>query len=294
MHTRLDAAALVALVICCASWGLNQVAMKAALEGIPPILQMGLRSLAACLLVYGWCRLRGIAVFGRDGSLLPGLVSGAFFGIEFILLYVGLGMTTASQAVVLLYLAPFVVAAGAHAWLGERLTAGKVAGLAVAFAGVVLVFSGRGGAGANSTLGDLLCVAAAVSWAGSTLTIKRSVLSRAPAEKTLLYQLGVSAVIGLVAAPIAGEPLPSFVDPVVAASFAYQVIWVGSITYVVWFGLVRSYPAALLGAATFMTPIFGVLAGVLLLGEPLTAQLIGAVALVAVGIWLVNRPSRAG
>lgn len=292
MPTRLDGRVFAVLIVCCASWGLNQVAVKLALPGVAPLWQLGLRSAVATLLVYAWCRWRGIRLFEQDGTLWPGLLAGAFFGVEFALLYVGVSLTTASRAAVLLYLSPFFVAVGAHLLLGERLHTLKVVGLLVAFAGVVLVFSGSGAAAAGSLTGDLLCVLASLCWAGATLTIKRSRLAAAPAEKTLLYQLAVSGLLGLVAAPLAAEPLPDLSAPLVAGSMLYQIAWVSSVTYVLWFGLMRRYPASLLTAATFLTPVFGVLAGITLLGEPLGWRLAVAVVLVLAGIWLVNRPRR--
>ena len=294
MNRSLDGRASAALVILCASWGLNQVAVKLALAGIPPMLQMGLRSLLAAVLVYAWCRIRRIEVFGRDRTLVPGIAAGLLFGVEFMLLYAGLTLTTASRAAVLLYLAPFHVALGAHFLLGERLTLRKTLGLAGAFSGVVLVFSGGGTAvpAGASLLGDALCVAASVAWAATTLVIKGSVLRSAPAEKTLLYQLALSAALGLPVSLLVGETVGDWLDPVVFSAFAYQVLWVASITFVIWFMLMSRYPASLLSSYTFLTPVFGVLFGALLLGEPVTWRLVAALVLVAAGIYLVNRPER--
>ena len=71
--------------------------------------------------------------------------------------------------------------------------------------------------------------------------------------------------------------------------FAYQTIWVVAITYLAWFWLIRHYPAPKIASFTFFTPIFGVFAGWLILDEPLTIALLVALALVATGVWLVNR-----
>lgn len=293
MKTRLDATTLALLVVCCASWGLNQTAVKVALAGVGPASQLAIRSAVATLLVLAWCRLRGIRLFERDGTLWPGLLVGAAFGVEFVLLFAGLQFTTASRSAILLYLGPFHVAVGAHLWLGERLDGGRIAGLAVAFAGVVLVFStGGAAAGPDHLLGDAFSVLASIAWAACTLTIKRTALAAVPAEKTLLYQLAVSALIGLAAALVLGEPAPTLPTPVVGWSLVYQGVWISAVTYVIWFQLVRTHPAGLLSAATFMTPVFGVVGAVLLLGEPASWRLAGAVALVAVGIHLVNRPRR--
>lgn len=285
---------MATLVVLCASWGFNQVAVKLALAAIPPVLQMGGRSLIAAILVYLWCRLRNRRLFAADRTLLPGLAAGLLFGVEFLLLYWGLSYTTAARGVVLLYLAPFVVALGAHFLLGERLTAVKLAGLACAFGGVVLALSdGFASASSRAILGDLMCVAAAVLWGLTTILIKASPLAAAPAEKTLLYQLAVSAVLGLAVAALIGEkPVPEAL-PGALPAFLFQAVWVAGISYLLWFVLVRDYPASLLSSFTFLTPLFGVALGGLVLGEPLTARLGAALALVALGIFVVNRPRRA-
>ena len=103
---------MAALILMCGSWGLNQVAMKVALWGIPPALQMGGRSLLAALLVFGWCVVRRKPVLEADGTLWPGLAVGVVFAVEFALLFWGLGITTAARGVLFLYVAPFVVAIG--------------------------------------------------------------------------------------------------------------------------------------------------------------------------------------
>src|SRR3990170_728715 len=106
---RLDTRAVLVVTACCACWGVNQVAIKIANAGISPILQVGLRSLLAGVLVLFWAKARGVRLFERDRTLWPGIAAGLLFGTEFVALYFGLTLTTASRGVVLLYLAPFVV-----------------------------------------------------------------------------------------------------------------------------------------------------------------------------------------
>ena len=116
----LDAVAAAIVVVLCLSWGFNQVAMKLAIHDIPPLMQATIRSVVAALLVAGWCRLRGIPMFARDGTLSAGLAAGVLFGAEFILIYQGLVYTTATRAVLFIYLAPFFVVLGARIFLPGR------------------------------------------------------------------------------------------------------------------------------------------------------------------------------
>jgi len=295
LKTALDFRAVAALVVLCGSWGLAQVATKVALWGIPPALQMGGRSAIATVLVFLWCVLRGKPVFNADGSLWPGICVGLLFAGEFLLLFYGLQLTTASRGVVFLYLAPFVVALGAHLALGERLTAIKLAGLAAAFIGVALAFSDKLSLPSREALlGDVLCVGAAIAWAVTIVVIKGSVLARISAEKTLLYQLAISAPVGIGLSLLLGEAVDPGLVLAVMPAFLYQAIWVATVTYVAWFALIRAYPVSLLSAFTFLTPLFGVAFGAAVLNEPLSAGLLVALLLVASGIYLVNRsPSSA-
>jgi drug/metabolite transporter (DMT)-like permease len=292
MKTALDLRAMATLVVLCASWGLNQVAIKVALSGIPPALQMGLRSATAALLVFLWCALRGRRLFVPDGSLWPGLAVGVLFGLEFLAIYLGLQHTTASRGAIFIYLSPFVVALGGHFFLAEPLGTRKLAGLIAAFLGVVLAFSdGLSLPSRDALFGDALCVLGAVLWGSTTVLIKGSVLREVSAEKTLLYQLAVSAVLGLAVSIASGESIGPDPTAVVLLAFLYQAVWVAAITYVAWFALMRDYPASLLSSFTFLTPLFGVAFGAALLGEPLSLRLLAALLLVAAGIYLVNRPS---
>jgi drug/metabolite transporter (DMT)-like permease len=290
MKTALDLRAVVALVVLCSSWGLGQVAIKVALWGIPPAFQLGARSALAAFLVFIWCMLRRKPVFERDGTLWPGLTAGLLFALEFLAIFVGMQWTTASRAVVFIYLSPFVVALGGHFFLGEPLNMRKLVGLGLAFAGLLVAFSDALALPSRTMLlGDLLCVVAAIFWGLTTIVVKGSALARVSAEKTLLYQLGVSAVFGIGLSFVIGESINPGLALAVLPAFLYQAIWVAAITYVAWFALIRAYPVSLLSAFTFLTPLFGVAFGAAVLNEPVSAGLIAALLLVAAGIYLVNR-----
>jgi len=290
MRTALDFRAVLTLILLCGSWGLNQVAIKVTLAGIPPAFQMGFRSAVAALVVLFWCSMSGRKVFDRDGTLWPGLAVGALFGAEFLSIYWGLRLTTAARGVIFMYLSPFVVAIGGHFLLGERLGARKLVGLACAFLGLVIAFSDKLSLPSPDALfGDALCILAALLWGATTLLIKRSALRTASAEKTLLYQLAVSAVIGIVVGIWLREKIETPFLIAVLPTFFYQAIWVAAITYIAWFALVRDYPASLVTSFTFLTPLFGVAFGAALLNEPVSSRLIVALLLVAAGIYLVNR-----
>jgi drug/metabolite transporter (DMT)-like permease len=288
----LDAAAVTMMTALCLSWGLNQVAVKLALPDIPPLIQSTIRSAGAAVVVLVWARLRGVSLTGRDGTLLPGVAAGILFGFEFVLIYRGLVWTTASRAAVFLYTAPFFVALGAR-WLipGERLSPTQWLGLALSFLGIVVAF-GVPEAASNpyALLGDLMLLGGGAAWGATTLVIKATRLATAPAEKTLAYQIVVSVPILGLGALLLGEQVTHMPGSVPLAWLAYQTFWVVSITYAVWFALVKRYSASRLSAFTFLTPIFGVAAGHFILGDPISAGFALSVVLVVAGLVLVNRP----
>src|SRR3954453_21871742 len=185
-HTRpLDAASMALVVFICFTWGFNQPAIKLAIHDGPPLIQCAIRSSLATLLVFGLMRLRGLPGTARDGTLIAGLIAGALFGLEFLLIYRGLLYTTASRAVLFIYLAPFFVVIGAR-WFfpGDRFGWMQWLGLLMAFVGMVVAFGVPAPATSpDQLLGDLMMAAAALSWAATTLVIKASSLARVSPEK---------------------------------------------------------------------------------------------------------------
>jgi len=287
----LDAAAVAITVMLCLSWGFNQVSVKLAIHDIPPLLQGTIRSVGATLLVVMWCKARGLKLFARDGSLWAGIAAGVFFGIEFILIYQGLAYTTATRAILFIYIAPFFVVLGARVFLpADRFSAPQWLGLALSFAGMLVAFGLPTPAlDPRQLLGDVMMVAAALAWAATTLIIKASALNRISSEKVMLYQLVVSAPMLGVLAWVTGEHMAHVPSALALGALAYQTVWVVSLTYVLWFALIVRYSASRLSVFSFLTPLFGVAAGHFVLGEPLTPAFAAAVGFVALGLVLVNR-----
>jgi drug/metabolite transporter (DMT)-like permease len=290
-HTDLDASAMAIMTLLCALWGVNQVTIKVANTGISPILQAGLRSAGASFLVWGWASWRGIRLWQRDGTSGVGLLVAALFAAEFALLNWGLVYTTASRGVLFLYTAPVVVAVGAHFFLpGERLRPLHILGIACAAGGIAITFSDAlilptG----HQLVGDVLVLLAAVCWGATTIIVKASRLSRASPHRVLLYQLAGSAVLLLALSPAMGESGFGEVTPLVVAALGFQIVVIAFASYLTWFWLVSRFPAFKLSMFSFLAPLFGLLAGGLLLGERITAALALAMVLVGAGIYLVNR-----
>jgi drug/metabolite transporter (DMT)-like permease len=285
----LDGAALGAMLALTALWGFQQVTVKWIATDVSLVMQAALRSIIATVLLLAWARLRGLALFHGDGTAAPGIVAGLLFAAEFVFIYAGLGYTNASRMSVFIYLAPPLTALGLHFFVrSERLTLAQWGGVLLAFAGIVLAFAEGFGTGLSTWVGDLCGVIAALLWAATTVVIRATRLARATATKTLFYQLGVSALALPLASVLLGENGVRAVTPLVVASLAYQGVIVAFASYLVWFWLLTRYFAARLAVLSFLTPMFGMAAGVLFLSEPISGAFLAAALAVAAGIVLVN------
>src|SRR6202049_1580902 len=287
----LSPGAIALMLLLCLSWGFNQIAVKLVLPDIPPMLQATIRSTGALLVLFVIAQFRGVKMFERDGTLRAGLLAGVIFGIEFVLIYRGLYLTSASRAVVFLYTTPFFVALGSYVFLGERLRASQWGGLALCFAGVALAIGvPQANVDANVLFGDLLIVGGGALWAATTLLVKATALIKAPAEKGLGYQVALSIPILGFAAWITGEKITHIPHALSLSLLAYQAFWVVGLTFTLWLALVKTYFASKLSAFTFITPLFGVVAAYVIMHDQLTPVFGVAALLVIVGLYLVNKP----
>lgn len=291
---HLDRFAIIIVLILCVSWGFNQPTAKVALAEIPPLTQAALRSAGGVLVLGALALWRENDLFKSDGTLRAGLLAGVLFALEFVGLYLGLQWTSASHAVLFLYSAPFFVALGLMLMpqQQERLNRLQWGGLALAFIGVGLALRVSGEVSRDVLIGDVTCLAAGAAWGATTLVVKASPLRSAAPIKTLLYQLGVSTPLLGLGAWLLGEQWPGHVSSVSMWSMIYQTFWVVCVTFLAWFWLVRHYRAGELSAFTFLTPIFGVIAGWLVLDEQITPTFAAALACVAAGIAMVNWPTQ--
>lgn len=288
---NLDARAVGTMTLLCVLWSLQQISLKAVADQASPMLMVALRSLIALVLLAALMYRRG-EVPSR-ARWKAGLVAGALFGIEYLLVSAALGLTQASHVVVFLYTAPIFAALGLQGRLpAERLGKVQWAGIGLAFCGIALAFLGgvdfhTGPFGASSLVGDALALAAGMAWGATTITIRCSRLATAPATETLLYQLLGAFGLLLPVAWWTGQWhwVPS---AQVWAHLAFQSVVVSFASFLAWCWLLRRYLASQLGVFSFLTPLFGVLLGVWLLGESLTPAFVGGSALVLAGIGLMS------
>lgn len=289
---HLDTLAVSLLLACCLFWGFQQILIKTIVGEVPPLWQAAIRFVAATALLVAWCGWRGVKLFERDGTLKAGLLAGALFAGEFSCIYLGLQDTAASRLTVFLYTSPFVVALLLpHIVPSEKLRPMQWVGLTIAFAAVAFAFS-EGFTG-NSTpqqlRGDALALLAGALWGLTTLVIRGSKLGNASAEKTLFYQVGVTAAVAPLLSLALGESWSLQYSTYAWVSLALQTVIGAFASYLAWMWMLRHYPATKLSSFTFLAPLFALVLGVVLLGEKLTLNLVLALVAVAVGIVLVNR-----
>jgi drug/metabolite transporter (DMT)-like permease len=272
----------------------NQIVIKFVNQGLQPVFFAGLRSAIAVLCLMLWMWAKGQQVRLKRCHLVAGMMVGLAFSAEFICLFNALDLTTVTRTSIILYSMPVWLTIAAHFVLpDERMTVTKVAGLALAFSGVAWAILDRPiGQGQVSLLGDLLALLAAWGWAAVALVARGTNLREEPPEIQLLWQLLVSAPVLLLAATFFGPLIRDF-QPVYLAGLMFQGVAVAAAGYMFWFWLLSIYPAALVASFSFLTPVFGVFMGWLVLDEHVGLPILGAAALVAIGIILINRPARA-
>ncbi|MBN3563169.1 DMT family transporter [Aliamphritea spongicola] len=296
MNTRLpvDGRAIGLMMLLCMTWGMQQVSIKLAADDMAAVLQICLRSGIAAVLL-GLFMLWRKEQMNIADTWKPGLLAGFLFSSEFFLVGEGLRYTTASHISVFLYSAPVFAALGLHIKLPvERLSLLQWTGILLAFSGIAVTFLGRETATDTATadmiIGDMYGLMAGFCWGMTTVLIRCSTLSSTPASQTLMYQLLVCFVLLLGATLISGRIDIQWSD-VAIGSLVFQGVIVCFISFLVWFWLLKEYVASQLGVFSFMTPMFGIVFGVVVLGEKLEQSFISGAVLVMSGIILVSGQS---
>ncbi|MFL4471325.1 DMT family transporter [Tateyamaria armeniaca] len=288
-RTHIDLIGAVALTAFALNLALNQVVVKVSNGGFQPVFMAALRSVGAGMVLVIWMKARGIPLRLPRASVPGGVLAGTLFAVEFILLFNALDLTTVSRASILFYAMPIWLALASHVLLpGERLSAKRLAGMAIAMGGVVLALADRS-TGQASLLGDLCAVGAGICWAGIALAVRVTPLSAAPAEQQLVWQLLISAPLLLVASLFFGDLIRDL-QPIHIAGLIYQIIAIASFGFLFWFWLLKIYPASGVASFSFLSPVFSVLLGWLILGEQIGLSIWLALGLVAAGLVLINRP----
>lgn len=281
------------MLLLCVLWGGQQSVIKLVADDIAPTLQISLRSGIGLVLIAAFMAWRGISFALHRGPWRAGVLAGALFSAEFLFIGEGLRYTTASHMAVFLYTAPIFTALGLHFYLPqERLSAKQWFGIGLCFVGIAVAFLGgfaQPQISSSILWGDFLGLIAGFLWGATTVVLRVTDLNRIPASQTTLYQLIAAFVVLLLAAALTGQTNVNWTPAVITAVVAQGVL-ISFFTLLVWFWLLTHYLASRLASFTFLTPLFGVGFGVLLLNDPLDSVFIMGAALVIIGVSIVNHP----
>ncbi|MGL4234513.1 DMT family transporter [Tabrizicola sp.] len=293
MHKdKLDSAGVAMLLGVQLLLAFNQIIVKAVNEGLQPVFFAGLRSGLAIFFVWAWLVWRGRPPRLDRAAWGAGLLIGILFAAEFLFLFIALDLTTVGRASLIMYSMPVWFALLAHFGLGDRITPTKAAGLALAFLGCAWAILSRPATGEASLAGDLCALGAAWGWALTAFVARRPVMRALGPEIQLFWMVLVSAPILILAAPLFG-PLIRDLQPVHILGLVFQASVVVAGGFIAWLWLLSVYPSSTVASFSFLTPIFALGLGALIFDETVTWAILGAAALVAAGIVLINRPTRA-
>lgn len=294
MRRPLDALGILILLGLCAIWGFQQVAMKAMAGAADPLMQVAVRSSGAAALVWAYSRFWRRDRWVTGLTFREGLLVGALFGVEYLFVGIGLRHISSGLMSTLLYTAPVFVAMCLHLSLREeRLSARQWVGCLVSFTGVALIFLApgeamvaRGSSAAILLFGSFCALMAGFCWGMTTVTVRLSRLSEAPFAQTLFYQLLGGALCAWPVVLFGGDTHWDSSAALWLLTF-YQTVIVCFASYLVWFWLLQSYLASLMGVMTLLSPVFAVILGAILLSEPLTPGFLAATTMLILGLVIV-------
>jgi len=285
----LDWLAVSLTLLLCVLWGVQQAAMKMVASDIDPTMQLGMRFVVSAVF-YGFLtwRQEGGNAF-RDGTLPSGLLLGTLFSLEFILIALALVRTSAAHTIVFLYTAPIFTALGLRVFPHERLNGAQWGGIALATGGIGIAFFQSGNRSWTSLIGgDALAILAGAAWGFSNVALRMGKVSSAAIAKTVFYQVGMGGV-ALIGFAYLSSTTQVHWTPLSIAVQVYQTLGVALYSYLIWFWLLGHYLTSRLMMLSLLTPLFGVVAGALILHEVITGPFIIGAAAVLVGIFVVNR-----
>jgi len=271
-------------------WGANTVVIKMGLEDAPPLRLAWMRfvvgGVVICLWAWATGRFAGFRV--EPAEWRPLIFLGLLFSVQMTATNVGTWLTSAAHASVLLNLYAVHTVVLAHFLIpGDRLTIKKLAGVLIAYTGIVLLGARQITRGSPTLVGDVIVTVAGVLLAERTVYLARAV-QRLDPVKLLLTQAIVGTALFVVVSALV-EPAGTHWSLRLAASIGYQGVLISGFNFVVNLALLRRYRPSALSAFFLTQPIFGVIAAALVAGDPLTADILIACAAVAIGIGLTSR-----
>jgi len=292
--------AIFAAVVIHILWGANPVSVKFGLEAFPPFWSAFLRFTLALICVFAWARLKRIRLMPGREEWRPLALLAAFFWIQIWSMNAGFDMSSGVISSILLGTHPLFAALFAHFMIaGDRINAGRMLGLVVAFTGTsVVLLRGGGLTGGEFSLLGAGVVGFSAMLLGFRLILAGTMVRKMDPIRVVFWQMLLSQAPFLIcalafedidwarlAAPDAWQPL---------AGIAYQGIIVAGLGFAVSFELMKRYSPTAMVSFGFIAPISGVTLSIWLLGDAITWTIAIGTACVGIGLILMTRRGGAG
>ncbi len=289
---KIDTFGAIALISFSLLLGINHVVIKIVNDGLNPIFFSGIRSFIAFLFIIIWMKIAKKTIVFNTKNKIICLVAGLVFALEFLFLFLALDFTSVSRNSIIYYSMPL--------WLTillfftknkENLSFIKLFGLILAFSGVVIsVYNNDTGLIINSSslFGDFLAFLAAIFWALLIIIAKNSNFNKETPEMQLLWMVMVSGPILICFSFFIENPIRDF-QIIHFWGLLFQSIVVVAGGFLFWLWLLSKYPASGVASFSFLTPIFTIFFGWLILSEVMTPDFLFAAFLVIIGLILINK-----
>ncbi|MDH4205895.1 MAG: DMT family transporter [Desulfobacteraceae bacterium] len=275
-------------VFICMLFGANAVAIKISLEGLGVFTTAGIRFGIASVAIFLWARITGRSFEIKKEQFYQLIVIAIVFTVQLSLFYLGLSKSNASRGTLLVNFQPFFTLFLAHFFIpGDRITKRKIMGILLGFAGVAFVFLEKKGVGSDFEVGDVMILAAAFLWSCNAVYTKRIISAFKPFQ-IALFPMIFSVPFFFLEGVLWDHHMIAFIDFKIIGAMVYQSLVTASFGFVVWNSLLQRYGAVALHSFIFIMPITGVLLGGLILGEPITINILIAMLLIVAGILMTH------
>ena len=276
----------------CTLFGANAVAVKISLSGLGVFTTAGFRFSIAAAAIFLWAKVTRKSFAIKRGQGFQLLVFTLMFIVQLSLFYVGVSRTKASHATLLSNLLPFFILFFAHFFIPEeRITKRKILGILMGFAGVCVLFLWKKGEKTDLHFGDFIIIIVVFIWASRTVYMKK-IIDGFEYFHLVFYPMLFSVPMFFIEALLWDDPMLFKLDIKVLSSLLYQSLVTASFGFLAWTSLLKKYGATSLHSFIFIMPVSGVLLSGLLLGEPLTLNLLFAMLLIVTGILLIHLKSK--
>jgi drug/metabolite transporter (DMT)-like permease len=272
----------------CMLFGANAVAIKISLEGLGVFTSAGIRFSIASVAIFLWARITGRSFEIKTEQVFQLIVIAVVFTVQLSLFYLGLSKSNASRGTLLVNFQPFFTLFLAHFFIpDDQITKRKIIGILLGFAGVAFVFLEKKGVTSDFNTGDMLILTAAFLWACNAVYTKRIISAFKPFQ-IALFPMIFSVPFFFLEGVLWDHHMITFIDFKIIGAMVYQSFVTASFGFVIWNSLLQRYGAVALHSFIFIMPITGVLLGGLILGEPITRNILIAMLLIVAGILVTH------